>query len=739
MDCCRSFTTLLSLSLFSAVLASAQGSATPAEISDLAPGKVRHTIEAQRALIASHPHDPSGYVNLAYSLTDAGSNDEAREEVAKAVAVAPHAAFAFHAQAWVLHHNAIGVDYGKGFDYDASLASFRKAIELDPNDLDLRQSLANLLEFDRNGIRYASGAKLNEAIDILRDVKARQKTVQTEVEDNLIIDLFYAGRFGEVMPELSNLPSSPVRDGVAVAAIAATKGPGAAVDFANQIGGDEQKKKDALNFAAAGLWNMRLYPQATAMLTASLPDAPGSGELAAKIQLFRNLRPYKSANLPATDPRSPVQRLIVGVMSDTLTEEVIAECVSRHAFVNEADWKRSLPQANTIAGVFRNLSRQTGLPQVVVQDIVLGTMKITKAPSNEGGSRIVVQFAGVPSQSFFVMQEDGGYKVVAASKDLGNVGTAALYLLHSGREAEAVSLLNWKREMMQREQGEDPLGGLLFARLWTSGKSSGAQSIEVAAASLVQDKTELASLLSQIQTAHGDAKTDAERENLDLLLASMYLRVGDRANAKLVAERLLHGHPDSMTAIRFAGKAYKLNTEWEAWRSLVEARLKRQPNDRSLLLESANEAAAEGDFTQARKALHSILASGNGTAEDYNQYAWLSLFVAQVDDDALAAAQQATLLSKNSNSSYLHTLACLDAARGQTAEARQLLLEAMSRGAMEEPNGVIWYGFGRIYEQYGLMDAAARAYRRVSRPEDPTDPVDTYVLAQARLKMMRAS
>ena len=117
----------------------------------------------------------------------------------------------------------------------------------------------------------------------------------------------------------------------------------------------------------------------------------------------------------------------------------------------------------------------------------------------------------------------------------------------------------------------------------------------------------------------------------------------------------------------------------------------------------------------------------------------LSLFDDQVDDQALAAAQQANLLSKNDNYAYLHTLACLNAARGETAEARQLLLEAMSSGHLEEPNGAIWYGFGRIYEQYGLYDAAANAYKRVERPDGVIDPTDSFMLAQSRLKALHAN
>jgi tetratricopeptide (TPR) repeat protein len=711
------------------------------ETSDLAVGTVRQALATQRALIAKHPKDPSNYVNLAYTLTDAGITDQARQEVLKATAIAPKSAFAYNAQAWVLHHNDIGVDYGKGFDYDASLVSYHKAIELDPNDFDLRQSLANLLEFNRKGIRYAPDAQLAEAIETLRYVKGRQSSVQPEVEDNLIIDLFYAGRFGEVLSEVATLPTSPVRDGVAIASIAAVQGPAAAIERSNQIGGDEQKKKDALNFAAEGLWNMRLYPQAADILTASLPDTSNSKALIGKIQIFRNLRPYKGADLPTTDPRSPVHRLIVAGLTNTLTEAVIAQCVSRNAFPSEADSKRSLSEINLVAGMFRNLSRQTGLPQVVIQDIVLGTMKIIIAPSKEAGSRIVVQFAGLPPQNFFVLSEDGSYKVVASNKNngLGEVGTEALYLLRHDQEPEATALLNWKRDLVQREQGDDPLGGLLFARLWTTGQSKGPQAIELAAASLLSSKSTLLTVLPQVIAARKNATTDIEHDNFDLLLATIYLRAEDSVHAKLISQQLFDRQPDSATAVGLAGQAYSLTKDWAVWRSLLDARIQRHPNDRFLLLQSAAEAEAEGDFPRARRAFRIILDSGNALADDYNMYAWLSLFDDQVDDQALAAAQQANLLSKNDSYAYLHTLACLNAARGETAEARQLLLEAMSSGHLEEPNGAIWYGFGRIYEQYGLYDAAANAYKRVERPDGVIDPTDSFMLAQSRLKALHAN
>ena len=77
------------------------------------------------------------------------------------------------------------------------------------------------------------------------------------------------------------------------------------------------------------------------------------------------------------------------------------------------------------------------------------------------------------------------------------------------------------------------------------------------------------------------------------------------------------------------------------------------------------------------------------------------------------------------------------AAQGKTTEAWQLLLDATSAGNQAEPNSSVW--FGRIYEQFGENDAAIAAYRKVTPPDGLINPIDTYNLAQTRLKSLRAN
>ena len=109
------------------------------------------------------------------------------------------------------------------------------------------------------------------------------------------------------------------------------------------------------------------------------------------------------------------------------------------------------------------------------------------------------------------------------------------------------------------------------------------------------------------------------------------------------------------------------------------------------------------------------------TSADYTAYAWLSLFEDKPDDKALAAAQQATLNATSRNYESLLAVACLNAARGNTAEAHQELLDAMSSATLAQPDAGIWYGLGRIFEQYGIIDAASSAYHRTVQMADAAD------------------
>jgi tetratricopeptide (TPR) repeat protein len=247
-------------------------------------------------------------------------------------------------------------------------------------------------------------------------------------------------------------------------------------------------------------------------------------------------------------------------------------------------------------------------------------------------------------------------------------------------------------------------------------------------------QTPIEPALAALKTASGAAATD-----LELLLAGAYINREDYKTAEVYSDKLLKEYPDSVTAIQTAGRIYLGTGEFKAWSEMLKTRLETKPGDRDLLGQAAEEAEAEQDFGRARADLQQIVDAGKATSSDYNSYGWLGLFDNHLDQKTTEAAQQANQLTKSSNFSVMHTLACVYAAEGKTTEARQLLLAAMATRNESEPSEEVWFGLGLTYEQFGAKEAAIAAYKRVEKPEGRLDsPVSTYLLAQKHLKGLGA-
>jgi hypothetical protein len=62
----------------------------------------------------------------------------------------------------------------------------------------------------------------------------------------------------------------------------------------------------------------------------------------------------------------------------------------------------------------------------------------------------------------------------------------------------------------------------------------------------------------------------------------------------------------------------------------------------------------------------------------------------------------------------------------------------MDSGGFDVPNEPIWFGFGRIAEDYGLPAVALSLYQRVGKTPDAESPTSTYKLARMREKLLLA-
>ena len=707
-----------------------------------AAGKIREALATDRALIDLHPKEGLHHAQIAYAFLQAGMGGKARLEAEKATKLEPNSAVAFKALGWVCQFNEIGVQHARGFDWDCSVAAYKRALELDPDDSYTAIDLAIIQEYDRDGERYTAGARLADAIRQYRAVKEKDKSVGEQYEDSILFDLLYRGKYKELIEEVEKLSSSGTRQALAISATVALEGGdsgiAAGIARADHLGVGVQERNSALSTAGNQLLRLRLYPEASGILSAAVAGQNNSSAMAQQIAVFKSLTPWKREFLPASDPRSPVQRMYLAVLAGDFTEKMASEVLSRHAYGSDLEWQRNRERAAESRGMLHTIAAQSGLPANVLLDAMAGNLKITAEGDDDTGHRVSVQSLGSKPQQFFVTREDGSYKIVTDATTLSESGNQVLYLLGVHREKEAHSLLDWTRGRVHKGGGDDPLAGPLFPRFWTVGNPADAPSMRLAAGSLLVGSPRLKELIPEIREAWEKASGDDARINLALLLADAYAAAENGPEVKSVAAAILTKYPDSYVALALAGRADELLKDWSHWSDMLDAQIAKHPDDENLLHLKVEYASIKGDFALARATEQLIIDKGKATANDYNTIAWSALFDGKVDADTINAAQQATMLSKNSSFGELHTLACVYAFQGKNAEARDALLKAMTTANLSEPNQEAWYGFASIYEQYGVNDAAVEAYKRVQKPEGRIGPTSTYVLAQARLKALGA-
>jgi tetratricopeptide (TPR) repeat protein len=709
----------------------------------LAAGKPREALAADRAHIEQHPKEALPHVQMAYALLKVGMGDRARAEALRATQLDPKSAVAFKTLGWVCQFNDLGMQRSEGFDWDCASAAYKKAIELDPDDTNTLINLAVLDEYDHSGERYSAHAALPDAVRLFRSLLEKDKDTGETYRDNLLYDLLYSNQYKDLLQELGKVASSVNRDALGIAATVALeggpKGIAVGIDRADHLAAGADGRSSALAAAGNQLVYLRMYPEAAEMLAASVQRQSDSAATTQRIGILRQLARWNEAYLPATDPSSVVQRMMLGALTGPVTDKMPSELLARHAYGSDLEWQRNQEKSLQTRGMLHTIAEKSNMPGSLLLDLIAGNIKLSAEGSDASGYKIALHSIGAQTKNFFVVKEDGRYKIVTDGSTPSEAGNEALYLLSTGRDAEARSLLDWMRDRMHKGGGDDPLSGPLLPRFWTVGDAADHKTMQHAAAALVASNPGIRAFLPALQADWKNAADEKERLDLGLLLGYGYTTVEDAAGLKSVSSEVLAKYPDSYAAIDLAGDADRLLKNWADWNSMLDAQLARHPDDESLLRMKARSAEAQGNFALARATRQKLFDNGKAGSNDYNAYGWSALFDGKIDADVIKNAQQANLLTHNGSFGDLHTLACLYAAQGRTTEARDLLLKAMAQQNLTEPNSEVWYGLGSTYEQYGVTDAAVEAYRKVEKPEGAIGPTSTWLLAQARLKALGAS
>ena len=635
---------------------------------------------AQR--IARNPQDVEARIDYAELLLRFGMGDAARKQARQAVRLAPRSALAHRRLGEALAADSLGRYYQASSDLAGAVAEFRKAKALDPKSLLIRRALADVLE-------HLPG-KLEEA---LAEYRALHRELVTGPQDvPLARVLLRAGKLGEAL-QLADAIGSSEGKSLAIAAAAA----------AGNRGEVKRRASDNafLQQATRMLMEMRHYAGA-ALLLDELAAAGVYGP--ERAVLMRRFRHYDQRRFATDDP--------IGVTQKAFVDSIFGRDHRTLRYLG--GWEAQMP------------------PEVVA-DMAVYMPTFEKTGSDAVGWRVrtSIPFDGAPDVSFYVVREGRALRLVATSGEPWQLGLRARAALDQGDTANAWQWLDWAGEDRDEDEDDDPLSGRPFARIWPpEDRKVERDLVELATAALLAEgkATAAQAIPTLLKCAHGD------RIDCDLALGVAYRVTGQPRERFAVGERLAGRYPDSLVAFRMRTSALAELGSAAQLRLLASQRLRAHPNDRDARAQFGYAMMVAGDFAGYERELLRQLEDGHGNSNQYNQIAWLSLFLRTANADDVAHARKAVELSHRRNRPLLNTLAAVLADTGKVAEARDVLVESLRVAGRDEPLAADFYVLGRIAEQVGLRAEAIAFYQKEPAPPAGIAPgMSAHVLAQRRL------
>ncbi len=679
-------------------------------------GQVREGIRAYARLAAAEPDEAHHRARLALALLELGLGDGARAMAAEAVELDPNSPLTRFVQGRILAHDRLGRLHAPGFDREGAMEALRLVKALEPGNVAARAELAALRSLDERGLSYGDPVRVEAAVAEYRSLRA--DTGVQDFDEELLEALFRGERFEDVLFEAETTRRSLPRDAHVLAAAVALTGQ---VEAADEVLGALSVPDAAVPLletaAATALAAIARYDEARALLSRTRASGRELGPLAERAERIESMRTFAEVRRPPEDP--------VRVVQDLLSAAILGEPLDRFFSSSldvEARRRATLPVERLFGGMAR-AGELAKVPVRVLRDGVLSSTELRADGDPQVGFRVRALVEGRRPTWWFVLPEEGGYRVAATERSLWTLGELSLAALADGRPAAADRWLGWAEALVEDGRRPDRFDRPAFSRV----RRDRPQDIEGAAVALAAS--------SGTSEALGRAARRPERDLFSHARIEGLLGQDRWAEALPLIAGLAAKHPDSDALYRLHVAALTQLERWGPALRVVKARLKARPEDREALEQLANLATARGRFAEGEAILERLAGGPAAGSMVLNNLAWLALFRPTVDERDLGRALEANRLSRGQSPAELHTLAALHAERGDTEATLKLVRRRLELRAAPEPESADHYLLGRVMEHLGLWRLAREAYGRVENDEGNRAD-STHALTQRRLKAL---
>ena len=417
--------------------------------------------------------------------------------------------------------------------------------------------------------------------------------------------------------------------------------------------------------------------------------------MARLISMYKDMHRVPLKAPAVTTPESAVYAELDLALSGNPNREQLTALLSRHAYASDAAYQQNIDKSLDHSDLLQVVSRNTHMSAIILRDVIIGSTTFKSTGSDAAGYRVISQTVGSAASQYFVVREDGTYRVVASNPDSREVGNFALYALAHNQPVLAKSILDWKRDLLHKGGGDDPFSGPLLPLFWTVGSmradADSPESIRLAAISLLVGSMDIKPYMAQVVSARQHA-SGSRQTDLDLLLAEGYVGSEQPEDLRrLPSMRCSIRKPITATALELAGAAYAMNHNATAWKALLTPRLARRPTDPDLLRAQMSMFVAQHEYAAGRKSLKTLFDSAARRSQ--------TTTTSMRGSDSLMMAWDRKLQPRHSRPtqcrgtvtrlpSYAGVYLCR---QNKVTEREQCLSQAMIAGTLGHPDSAVWY------------------------------------------------
>lgn len=695
----------------------------------MAEGQTKRGLAEMETLAKRLPRNAVHRARLAQAFLDVGLGEPARAHGSESVTLDPKSQYALWTYGWILSHDLLGRRFVQGYDRAGAIAAYRKLSAMDKTENRYRTQLAEILERDERGVQFGAGADLAGAVEVYRSLREESKSEASN--EKLLTAMYHADRCRELLESAATMDQQSAKSkALTIACTALSRGVPRALEEATAVTSGVESRRQVLDAASGFLALKRHYQRALAVSQEASRGASNRAARQLGLDILAKVRRHEDVKIARGKPESLFPRLMVLFLQPE--KEMLPrlrKLMSRRALAGAdiGDVHTALQGLDMTP----NTANQRKGGAAALIDFAISLYDVSVDAAKPWGYQLTLKPAvSIPAPTVYMysVREGGKHRLLGSSEDQGPLGAEALQLANRKKLAGARQWLDWAREHWRDPNRNDPFSGAPFASLWTKGKKGDRTAIRRAAASLMVRGKQADKAVPILKKCAAQGGADALPCKRALIVA--YRGLDRHAEALTIIEELSAGSPDAADSLYWQHSRTLL--EMDRWNELAELARKRiadHPDEKLPKHLLADAATGAGDVGKAFAIYRDLLGVKDANDHEYNQFAWVALFVDRTGDDVLDAAKKAVQLSGRKDDSDLNTLAAVHAARGELQTAYQVMLESMSVGKRVELKAQDWVVYGRIAQGYGLFDIARAAYDKVEASKSNTPAISSHALA----------